>query len=589
MSTSAERDSGEARKEPGSEETALSRAGSAWVNQLARTLKTCRLYDASNPTVVKFREDLASSLRSVVDAHGSLCLRFTSSEVMCGQDTLYAARSREDNLAAPFFRDGIRSLTFAPGIESAEVETLLDHVLRVTSRSASEEDLVTLLWDSQLTHVDMSYVSTEAEVDSGDETPAGAAASAAPAPWPKAPAAAPQAPAPGTSVVATTAEGATENEVRSDDWTAGVETGVIDSALREIESASQREIERFGREYTEELAVPNVTASIDLIAASLESGTTALDRAELARFVPRLLRETLALGRWTDGQRALDLLRHCESDSWDPAAFAAELAEPGSVTTAAAIRLLDQQGAAEVQQFLALGRDYGPDAVDWLMPVLAASRQQRVRRPLTKVIAELCRENPERIAPWLSDERWYVVRNIVHIYGWIGGAGIVSLLKAASKHEDLRVRQEVVAALSQAGAPASRPLLLDMLEGADTRIFCAALHQLSGERNREIARLLLGYMLAPAFAERPPEERRAIYLALAAVGDDDVVTELESELHRTKWFSQAHEQHRQSVARCIARIGTPRAREALERAMQSKSAPVRKAVRDVLAGGGPHE
>ena len=30
-------------------------AAAAWVAQLLRTLKTCRLYDEANPTVVRFR------------------------------------------------------------------------------------------------------------------------------------------------------------------------------------------------------------------------------------------------------------------------------------------------------------------------------------------------------------------------------------------------------------------------------------------------------------------------------------------------------------------------------------------------------
>ena len=44
------------------------------------------------------------------------------------------------------------------------------------------------------------------------------------------------------------------------------------------------------------------------------------------------------------------------------------------------------------------------------------------------------------------------------------------------------------------------------------------------------------------------------------------------------------EAHRQSVARVLARIGTPLARLVLERGVQSKRAPVRKACEDALQG-----
>src|SRR5690349_9438389 len=104
----------------------------AWLNQLARTLKTCRLYDSNNPTVVRFREDLASSLKSLLDEQGPLVLRFTNDDVLVGDSSLYPARSRDDNLALPFYQDGIHSLTLSRGIEPSEVEALLEALLSVT-------------------------------------------------------------------------------------------------------------------------------------------------------------------------------------------------------------------------------------------------------------------------------------------------------------------------------------------------------------------------------------------------------------------------------------------------------------------------
>ena len=114
--------------------------------------------------------------------------------------------------------------------------------------------------------------------------------------------------------------------------------------------------------------------------------------------------------------------------------MAAELTTPGNPITTAALHRLDQQQMSGVQQFLALAREMGPSAVEWLMYLVAESEQQRVRRPLTRVVAELCKDNPERLAPWLTDERWYVVRNGVHILGMIGGPEIVGLLRAVALH-----------------------------------------------------------------------------------------------------------------------------------------------------------
>ena len=59
--------------------------------------------------------------------------------------------------------------------------------------------------------------------------------------------------------------------------------------------------------------------------------------------------------------------------------------------------------------------------------------------------------DPARLAPWISDPRWYVVRNVVHILGWVGGAGVVPLLQNAVKYPDPRVTAEVVSALVAVG------------------------------------------------------------------------------------------------------------------------------------------
>ena len=588
MAAREEQDADQLR-EMAPEEAAATRSAAAWVTQFGRTLKTCRLYDANNPTVVRFREELGTALTAQVDEHGPLALRFTGSEVFWGEHLLYEARSREDNLAAPFFRDGVRTLTFADGIEPDEVSNFLDQVLRVTARGAGEEDLVTLLWDAQLVHVDMTYVSAQADGDeeqTRQDGDANASASTSPAPWPKESApSGPSGPGATEPTPEESPEAQSQQEVRSDDWVAGHAVGDLERAWQELEAAAPVEIERFQREQAAERQVPNVTAATRLLADCMDSGVTAPDRDMLAGYLPRLLREALVLGDWEDARAAFGLLTRCESDAWSFEAFTAELLAPGNPTTSAALHRLDQQPMSGVQQFVTFARDLGPAGVEWLMHFVAESEQQRVRKSLTKVVAELCNDNPERMAPWLADERWYVVRNAVCILGFIGGSAIVGMLRAVTKHPETRVRQEVVTSLANAGDASGRDLLVELLQGADTRIFCAVLHQLAAERNRDIAKLLLGYLVAPEFGERPLEECRAIYLTLGSTGDDDTVTGLEAELLRTKWFAQSNEQHRQAVARCIARIGTPLARQVLERAAQSKNGAIRKAAQEASRGG----
>jgi HEAT repeat protein len=346
---------------------------------------------------------------------------------------------------------------------------------------------------------------------------------------------------------------------------------------------------RLRGEYEAECATGLLPGALALICECLEAETAADEHDELGRFLLRLLHEALMAGAWPEARRAALLLVGRRDGEAAIAALLSELCQPDSVTTSSAIREVDGQGARGVQDFLVLARELGPPAVGWLMRILAESREQRTRLPLARALAELSRDDPERLAPWLSDPRWYVVRNVVHILGWIGGRSVVGLLRSVAGHGDPRVRREVISALSHVKLRDARDVLLGMLESVEARGFCSALHQLSGARDPEVARVLLDQLLDAGFHERPTEERRAVYSALARVAGDEVLPRLEAELHESRWFSADHEAHRLAVARCLARIGGPGAREALQQGLRSRNRRVRTACEGALAGVQSHE
>ena len=564
------------------EQESAIRAAGVWVHQFARTLKTCRLYDGENPTVLRFRSEIASSLYRTLEEHGALKLKFTSEDVLCDEVSLYPARSRDDNLALPFYRDGVRFITFQPGVQPREVETLVDAVLHVTGQNVVEDDLVTMLWEAELPHVEVDYIPGEG--DMGASTAQSPTDEEGPLlPWPT-----------GSTVTPET-EGATvtpvseeeqarigEAKKRSDDWQADDQTVEIEAGFIELDSLAPGEVQRFQHEILAERAIPLLTASVAIAEATLSAESNPDDRHEVARFLPRLLRQAVSQGVWLEARESIRLLQLCDAAEWTIEGFVQELLQPISIS--GLVEKLDAQEEAQVLEFITFAQHLGDGAVDCLSLVLAESQVRKYRRVLAEAIAGLCRDNPERLASYLSDPRWYVVRNVVHILSWIGGPHIVGLLQTAMRHPDARVKQEVIAALGTVETRLARPMLLRMMDGGDTRRFCAVLHQLSATRDSGVARLLLGYMQDPAFEARAPEERQAIYSAIAATAGEESIPELESELHKGNWFSRNADAHRLSVARALARIGTPQARLVLERAVQSRRAPVRRASEEALMG-----
>ena len=549
------------------EQDALARAAAAWVGQLARTLKTCRLYDAANPTVTRFRAELYAGLEQLLATHGPLTLHFRSDDVLCEETSLYPARSREDNLGLLFYHDGIHTMRLSAGITPRELDVLLDAVLHVGGPHAGDDDLVTLLWQAQLPHIEIDYVPADGDVGGSEGADEGALV-----PWPT-PAAEPE------TAEADANEKPAAGTSRSDDWSTGDLSVEVEAAFEELEALAGSEVARLRQEYEDEHAVPLVTAAVALAHAWLASGTTPEQATELGALLPRVLQIALTEGRWDEAGVCAQLLGAHMKDVRERTIQ--ELLQPISVQTA--VQQIDAQNGESVPGAVRFARALGDPGLDWLNLLLGESQHRRVRRLLVEAITQWCMDRPERLAPWLVDPRWFVVRNVVHILGCIGSDATATLLATASRHPEPRVRSEVVAALGQLSPRVARPLLLRMLDGADPRTFGAVLHQLSLARDGGVARRCLALMRDPAFEARPMEEKRAVWNAVGGAATDDELAELEQELYRANWFNRAGEVNRLAIARGIARIGTPLAIAVLQRGADSRRASVRRACQDALA------
>jgi HEAT repeat protein len=622
------------------EQDAAVKAARQWVNQLARTIKSCRLYDsATNPVVERARLELAQALQRLLEQHGPMALRFTSNDILAEGASLYPARSRDDNLALPFYRDGIRKITFSPGIEPAEIGVLVDAIMQVTGHKRIEDDLVTTLWQAHLRHMEVEYVPAEAEggmgstpggsggaggyggpggtggsggsasfgphggfdgglegeAEGGDagaggsilgtvESDAGAYApitgGSTAVPWPKwtdvAVGAIPIDQAMADSAAAVTEGG----DGRSDDWQIHSDTTEAEADYAELDLTAAPQLDTFRAKLDAEAQIPIVTAALELSRAYLAASETDDDRVELARFVPRVIREAAAAGEWGQASRAISLLEECRSAGWSLDGLAQELCHPTSVANAAAG--LQKLEPSRIDELIAFARRLEEWSVDFLGLMMVEAEGSPHQARLIEVISEECRDNPERLAAWLSDPRPVVVRSTVRILGRIGGDSIVGMLRAVVAHEAPEVRDEVLAALDGVTPALAKPLLISLLDDSDTPTFCSILQRLGRARDPEVADLMLVYLTHPEFEHQALEERRAVYATMAAAGGDDVLPKLEAELYKGNWMERGRDDHRLAVAHCIAQIGTPLARQVLSRGARSRRAELRKACEDSM-------
>jgi len=224
----------------------------------------------------------------------------------------------------------------------------------------------------------------------------------------------------------------------------------------------------------------------------------------------------------------------------------------------------------------------GSSAAPAICDLLGQVNQVRYRRALCESLAISCKDDVEVLIERLSDTRWYVIRNIVYVLGRIAHQGVERALDRALHHEDVRVRKEAVRALGNIESPTSRAYLVSAFKDPDAGVRIQAAMTLAAKRDDRAAQSILGMIQGSEFMRRDSNEREAFFEALGRCGSDTLVPKLESILTRGGLFSPGNEEERLHAALAMAWLGTPAALAVLNREIQSKRDPVRKAVETAL-------
>jgi len=222
---------------------------------------------------------------------------------------------------------------------------------------------------------------------------------------------------------------------------------------------------------------------------------------------------------------------------------------------------------------LAIGRP----AIGLACVVMSLCERARPRAAATTALCFLCNEDPSILRPWIEDERWYVVRNVVLVLGQIGGSEVVELLRLAADHPEPRVRREVVRALGSVSRAERTPMLIQQLSSRDPQLISATLQLLIRERHPRVVKVMLDRIEARDFENLTEGVQRAFIHALSEVADDDAVPALERMLMRDGGWFAMRTLTRDAAARILHRIGSERATAVLDAGLRSKTEAIRLA------------
>ena len=130
---------------------------------LGKALRAFQLYDENNPVRQRFVESLRQAVAQLWAECDRLTLSVEEERILLGDQEVYRAESRSDSLAFLFFKDGVREITFLPGLEQDELVRFLGVLQRARKLTPEGDDLLTVLWEEDLQFFQYQYVDFLAE------------------------------------------------------------------------------------------------------------------------------------------------------------------------------------------------------------------------------------------------------------------------------------------------------------------------------------------------------------------------------------------------------------------------------------------
>ena len=128
------------------------------IQTFLQTVKAYRLYEANHPILTKFLERLKKDFDQYFDEFDSFSLQVGEHRLFNRGKVVYESEDVKESLAFLFFKDGIREVRFYKGLEFKEMVDFLTIVRKGDLVNRFEDDLVTLLWEKDFSHIEFTII-----------------------------------------------------------------------------------------------------------------------------------------------------------------------------------------------------------------------------------------------------------------------------------------------------------------------------------------------------------------------------------------------------------------------------------------------
>ena len=208
---------------------------------------------------------------------------------------------------------------------------------------------------------------------------------------------------------------------------------------------------------------------------------------------------------------------------------------------------------------------------------------RKARKAVVDILAGVCAGNGKALTEFLRHRQWFVARNIAIVLGRVADAETVPSLGAALKHEDPKVRREVIHSLAAIKTEKAQGYLADAISDPDRQNRALAARLLTETTPDKAFERLLLVISDKKFVDKESAEMREVFELLGRAGRENAVPAL------AKWFQirgfivgKLYEKSMVCAAYGLAAAGGAEAERLLRGGAGSKSRPIQNACSEAL-------
>ncbi|HEV8400455.1 MAG TPA: HEAT repeat domain-containing protein [Gemmatimonadales bacterium] len=546
---------------------------------ISKGMRATQLYLPNNPVYQRAVDNIRGAFRGVWQATDDLIFDIGETEMRWEDHVVYSQDQRNESIAWTLYKDGVRSLTFKPGVEDAEIVRFLAVLHQAKNLQAdAPDDLLTLLWaeDFQFVNYTFRELASENAVpierSEAPTIPGGAGGEAGEA---------------GRGVDPSTVRRHVEEEappkreglVSVDDF----DTTLYFLDDKEIEYL-HKEVER---EYAQDLRRNVLAMLFDL----LELQTYGTVRSELISILENFIPYLLGAGDFRSvafilreskviQQRARELI---------PEHRATLEGLPARLSQADALSQLLQSldeaaGHPSEEELSELFTELKAEALATLMGWLPRLTNERVRELVKGSAERLATTHAPEVLKALGSDDAAVQLEMVRLAGRLKLPGAPDGMGPLLEKGDRELKLVVVEALTTIASPNAVRLLEKAIDDGDRDVRIAAVKFLGQRGHRNAFPRIEAAVLGSKLKDTDLTEKMTFFEAYGALAGTAGIPTLEKLLVPKGGLLARKEdpETRACAAMALGKIRAPAAREVLQKVAQDKEPLVRNAVSRAL-------